>query len=78
MHEQVHQSIFLEDGIKSTVHYRWWGGYTMPEKACITQACSLGHNINEAVAYNLQPIIIILSGWMILWVFFRLTDEVDK
>lgn len=75
MHEQAHVEVFKDDGIKSNVTYTWWGGYTTPERACVTESCRIGNNMNEAVGYNLQSIEILLSGWFIVWVFFKLTED---
>ena len=39
----------------------------MPEQNCPSEACSLAHNINDAIAYNIQMFyVLIFTGFLLL------------
>jgi len=61
MHERVHQIIFKDYGIESTIHATLNKGYTLVENRTqyeeqCTENCILAHHFNEVVGYNLDYI----------------------
>ena len=83
-HEQVHKIIWGEYGIESNITY--FDG-VIP-KAVTTAVnndtylcndyCELGHNINESIAYNLDPYFLMIGiglGFIILILELRSMEE---
>jgi len=83
LHENVHQMIFKDYGINSTIIYGppfGLGAKTVPvagSKSCAThEMCNLAHSINEAVGYSLYPFVLMFwSGMFLMMILFYLTLE---
>ena len=58
MHESVHVEVFKSYNISSSIHmFKYFPDFiTTPERACVNPNCTLAHDINEAIGYQLIPI----------------------
>ncbi len=55
-HEEVHKQIYRGYNINSTIEYNVLDGraVTIAEKSCPNEYCTMAHNFNEIVSYNLD------------------------
>jgi hypothetical protein len=79
-HEELHKIIFDEYGINSTITY--FSGWSInPETTPANnspncgESCQSDHNINEAVAYNLNPYFYMLGfGLFIIIIILEMKE----
>jgi len=77
MHELTHQAIFDEYHIDSEIHmfskkFPFLKAYTMPEEDCPNEFCSMAHNFNEVVSYNLDAVYwMIFLGLLFIMIIFE-------
>ena len=85
MHEQVHVTIFDHYDIESEVKYlsSFPNFATVYYEPCPTEECTLAHNINEAIGYQLIPLYILMGFGLfliiaiLLFISFQLTKLGD-
>ena len=77
MHEQVHVEIFDSYGIESEVKMFSWEYFpdavTVSEpitKEACPDSCTLAHNMNDAVGYNLEGIFFVVAFGLFLTIGF--------
>jgi len=83
MHEQVHVEIFTSYGIESHVEYlsHFPNFVTIAEEPCPSDACTMAHNINEAIGYPLSvlyTIFALLLLYRIMLAQFMLELKLDE
>lgn len=83
-HEEVHKVIYGSYGIESEINIFSFPSHTLAEKPCPKDSnCELAHNINEAIGYQLFPILL-LTGFgfwimiLILEAMYELQLEKSK
>lgn len=79
-HEEVHVTINGYDGIDSYISLREFPSIvTIPEENCKTEACEIGHNLNEVVGYQLFPFFVLfLFGFLfILYYLDRVATKLE-
>ena len=54
-HEKVHQVIYSNYDINSTIKLLAWQPVTTADSPCPTEECILAHHINESISYVLLP-----------------------
>lgn len=63
-HERAHQVIFREFNVSSHVEYGFPTSYTVPDQNFLNdedwRAAYIAHGVNEAVGYQLAPLLIII------------------
>ena|SRR6056297_263603 len=64
-HELGHQEIYRAEGTDSSINIDWKGWYTT-SNGCKTKECELSQNFHEAIAYNLQPIFIMIMVLLVI------------
>jgi len=76
MHEQVHVQIYESYGINSKVEYFKDFPHitTHGDKSCPSDECTLAHNINEAIGYQLQ-VLYFLIGFGLLIIMALLQNK---
>ena len=64
-HELGHQQIYKAEGTESSISIDWKGWY-ITSKGCQTKECEISQNFHEAIAYNLQPIFIMIMVLLVI------------
>ena len=86
LHEEVHEKIFLDYGIPSEVHVSLLDRSYTKIKASELESLTpdeknfleLGHEINEAVSYNIQSIKYFLMMILIVLVYIAIKPKVPQ
>jgi len=64
-HELGHQQIYKAEGTESSISIDWKGWYTT-SKGCQTKECEISQNFNEVIAYNLQPMFLMIMVLLVI------------
>ena len=78
MHENAHVEIFKHHGIDSKINYfdTFSTSSTISETECPTEECSLGHDINDAIGYNIMSLMgLVFVGFFMIILIMESKEE---
>lgn len=64
-HELGHQQIYKAEMTESSIGIDWKGWHTS-SKGCQTEECEISQNFHESIAYNLQPIFLMIMTLLVI------------
>jgi hypothetical protein len=79
MHELVHVQNFKADGVDSHIEFRGTVAYTIPDSNVVSvevnNRLKLENSFNEAVAYNVAPLVLMVCATMVLCSIYLKGDK---